>query len=218
MKNIFLIIFVLSASQIFCETTWDDKGKDLYSRKIRYRINDSIKIVIDEKSAMEYRSTTKSLKSYNINIKNSEIEGVFDIVPSGSVEENKSAQDKDEVKYTQTIMGQIKEINDGYITVSGKKSVILNNKRSIVEVNGDVAFGDIKGGMIKSSDIMNQTIRIITLIDNLSEIIGEDNVVVQADLSSDATGDAKKIRYKIDDALRKKLILEYVNKVLNVIF
>lgn len=218
-KSVLFCIFFLSVcfTSLSSETLWDDANGDVYSRKIKFKINDSIKIIINEKSLLDYRSSVKSVKSYSIDIKSDDLVGVFELIPNGSVTENKTGQEKDDFKYSSEIQSQIIEVSDNFVRIRGVKSVSVNNKKSVVEITGDVAFKDIAGNRVNSFDIMNQNLKVTTVIDSsvfpVSDADMEESV---SDLTGDVTNGTGK--YKLTDEKKKELLLKYLNKVLNVIF
>jgi len=92
----FCVIFLLVLTGLSSETLWNDKMSDMYSAKVNFKINESVKIKINEKSVLNYKSTSKTLKSVSIDMKSEDVVGVFELIPEGSIDENKSGQDKDE--------------------------------------------------------------------------------------------------------------------------
>ena len=151
MKKINLIIFIISFSfLLFGDSLWDDRAADIYNRRVYYNKGDSVQILIDEKSAFEYKSSTKSLKSYRLNLSGGELSGLLNFVPTGNVEENKTSQDRDNLKIQSIIQGRIINVKDNYITIFGRKKFSNNNKVSSIEISGDAYLSDIIGNSIVS--------------------------------------------------------------------
>ena len=80
MRKFFLLSLIFGCFFLCAATLWDDAAGDIYSRKIRYRVNDSIKIKIDEKTKLKYTGSSKTLKTASINSQGGELAGVFEIV------------------------------------------------------------------------------------------------------------------------------------------
>lgn len=216
MKKIFSLTILFCCLRVCPVTLWDDALADIYARKVNYKVNDSVKVLIDENSKLSYRSSSKSLKNYSINTESKELVGIFELVPNGSVNEKKDSQEEDEISYFSEIQGQILAINDPFLTVNAAKTVSINNKTSRIELQGDVAFKDLSGNQVRSSDMMNQTLRITTAIENISLPIGEEDLEEIMDTSGDLTLPTG--TYGIRDAKKRELLLSYLNKILNVIF
>ena len=217
MKISIVIFFIFfSANLIFCESLWNDNYADIYSKNVSYKVGDSIKILINENQILNYKSSTKSLKTSSIDIKGGEFNAVLNFLPSGNTNESKNSNDSDSFKISATIVARIDEINNNSISISGTKQITLNNKQSSIVINGVVNFKDINSGIVKSDDIQNFTMRISTLLDNPTEIIGitDLNTVI---LNPDSTTDLRE-EIQLDDNKKRELYLEFINKLLNLIF
>lgn len=208
-----LIILTLT---LISQTLWDDKAADIYSRKINYKEGDSIKVLIDEVTSFKYKSNTKALKNYKLNVKGGEMSALFEFLPEADVEESKTAQESDEMEIVNELQARVTAVGENSIAIEGQKSFIFNNRTSTIEIAGEVSFRDIKSNRVYSRDISNQTLRITTLLENPSSIISS------ADLETvitnpDATTDIKE-ETNLSDAKKEELLLEYFNKLINVIF
>ncbi|MCK4799282.1 MAG: flagellar basal body L-ring protein FlgH [Spirochaetes bacterium] len=219
MKRVIIIsflIFLFFSMFVFADSLWDDRAADIYNRKVYYKIGDSIQILINEQSAFEYKSSTKSLKSYKLNISGGEMSGLMDFVPSGNAEENKNSLDRDNLKIQSVIQARITRVANNYITITGKKQVQINNKISSVEISGDAYLSDIIGNSIFSNKLIDSSLKIISLIENDSKVI-TGNDLINVILNPDATSDIIE-KTMLSDTKKKEMLLEYFNKILNVIF
>ena len=211
--SFFILIFNFNT---FSKSLWDDKASNIYSRKINYAVGDSIQIIITEDSAVEYKTSTKALKTFKIDISGGEMSGVFNFLPKGDVEDNKNSQDSDRLKINSVISARIVQVNDNYVTVRGIKQVSVNNKTSSIDISGDASLQDINGKSILSSKLTNQSLRITTLIDNQNNVITANDLQTVA-ANPDSTTD-KKQTTSLSDAKKRDLLLRYFNKLLNLIF
>lgn len=213
---LFIFLFLITALHIYSESLWDDRATDIYNRKVYYNVGDPIKIVIDERSSMEYRASSKSLKNYQLNVTGGEMSGLLSFVPTANVQENKSGQERDNLSIQNVIQGRITNITDNYVTIRGSKSIGVNNKVNTIIVFGDANFSDIDGNTIYSDMLINPTFRITTLLDNDRVVITDDDLISEI-LSSESTGEELEIT-KLSEEKKKEILLGYFNKVLNVLF
>jgi len=214
---IFLVVFSLFSSIVlFADSLWNDNSAYIYSNKINFAVDDTIQILIDENSAVDYKSQTKSLKSYSLNIQGGEMSALLNFVPKGNVEENNNSQNKDNLKISDVIQGRITAVGGKFVHIAGTKNLTVNNKTNSVQIDGDASFSDINAKTILSSKLTNTRISITTLIDNKSIIISN-NDIETVRLKPDSTTDLT-TETRVKDAKKKELLLQYFNKVLNVIF
>ncbi len=221
----FCVIFLFLLTGLSSETLWNDKMSDIYSVKVNFKINDSVKIKINEKSVLNYKSTSKTLKSVSIDMKSEDVVGVFELIPEGSIDENKSGQDKDEFNYSGELQAKITGISDNFITVSGVKNVSINNKNSKVELSGDVGYKDMRGNVVLSSDIMNLSFKITTAIDSTVIPVSTEDFILETKLETTVNENGETVentvttgKYKISDDKKREFLLNYLNKILNVVF
>lgn len=212
---LFLILFIFSFN-IYSVSLWDDRAGDIYNKKIYYNIGDSIQVVITEDSNYEYKSSNKSLKSYKIDVRGGEISGFFDFIPQGGIEENKTGSERDNLKIKNSIQATVTGINNNIVTLRGTKNLSLNNKLNRITLAGQANIFDIKDNMILSSNLINSTLSITTLLENQNNIITNNDLVTEL-VNPDVTSDTR-TQTKLSDAKRRELIIEYFNKILNVIF
>ncbi len=208
--NIFLLVL------LFSETLWDDNYANIYSKKINYRVGDTLTVIIDEQSSFEYKATNKGLKTYNVNIQGGELSAIFSFLPKGSIEETKNLNDKDNFKIKMTLQGTITAVNGNIVTINATKQLTINNKTGVLQITGDADVKDIKGDTILSQKITNQSLRITTVVDNMNDII-QDNDLVQVVLNPDSTTDRKE-ETRLSEERKRALLIQYFNKILNLIF
>ena len=214
---VFTIAVLLSPS-LYAESLWNDNAANIYSNKVNFRVGDTIRILVDEKSSIDYKSQNKTIKSYDINISGGELTAILNFVPKGSVEESGNSQNKDNLKIETTIQGRVTAIGNNFVTITGTKNILVNNKSNLITITGDASFADVNANSILSSRLINPRISITSLIDNNTNVITA-NDLEEVVTNPDATSDAlKKTETKLKDAKKKELLLNYFNKILNVIF
>ena len=206
MRKFFLLSLIFGCFFLCSATLWDDAAGDIYSRKIRYRVNDSIKIKIDEKTKLKYTGSSKTLKTASINSQDGELAGVFEIVPSADVNESKESSDKDEFEYVAELQGRIIDVKDSYVTVSGSKTISIDNKVSRISIRGDIALSDLKGNTVNASDFMDERLEITTAVENAFLPLTDEDF----DVSSDVI--------VLTEEKKRDLLVKYLNKMLNVLF
>ena len=211
-----IIIPLLFTAYLYSETLWDDKAANLYSLKLNYKIGDPIQVLIEEENSIKYKSGTQSLKTYNLEIKGGEMSAMFDFIPEGKVEETKNSRDNDEFNIVNSVKAVITNISGNIVDISGSKLITLNNKTSSIELTGRVNIRDIVNSTIFSKDVMEKSIRITTLLEN-SEIIISTSDLEKTTVNPDATDDVVE-ETKLNDTKKEELLLEYFNKILNLVF
>lgn len=206
MRKFFFLYMLFNCFLLCSANLWDNQAADVYSRKIRYRVNDGVKIRVDEKTKLKYTSSSKSLKTTSVNSQSGELSGVFEVIPSGDVNESKESSSKDEFEYIAELQGRIIDVKDNYVTVSGSKTVSVDNKVSRISIRGDVALNDLKGNNVNASDLMDERLEITTMIENAYFPLTNEDL----DISSDSI--------VLTEEKKRDLLLQYLNKMLNVLF
>ncbi|OHD14444.1 MAG: hypothetical protein A2Y34_17410 [Spirochaetes bacterium GWC1_27_15] len=213
---ILIVVFSFISVLLFSDSLWNDISANIYSQRVNYRVGDSIEIVIDEQSVIDYKTNSKSLKSFNINLQGGEMTGIFSFLPKGSIEENKNNQDKDNLKIQTTINARVTNVANGYITITGSKTIQINNKTSSFQIAGEANIADIVGKSILSKKLVNPTISITTLFDNKNIVLNQ-NDLQKVRVNPDSTTDLRE-ETRITDQKKQQMLLDYFNKILNVIF
>jgi flagellar basal body L-ring protein FlgH len=219
LKKFFLVLFlIIIFFSIYINTTslWDDKAGDIYNRKIFYNVGDSINIIITESSKFEYKSSTKSLKSYDIDISGGELSGLFNFLPKAYIEEDKNSLDNDSLKIESMLQGRILRVSDNYVTIRGTKRIQMNNKISSITITGDAYYSDIIDNSIISNKMINPTLSLTTLLDNQRRIITERDLFTEV-LNPDSTTDRIETT-KLTEEKKREILLNFFNKILNLIF
>ncbi|HOV13315.1 MAG TPA: flagellar basal body L-ring protein FlgH [Spirochaetota bacterium] len=214
MKRVLFFLFINLS--LFSETLWNDNAANIYNRMINYKVGDTIEIVIEENSSIDYKGTNKTVKSSNINIQGGEMTSILSFLPKGSIEENKNSQNKDQIKITNIVQGRITAVNGETVTINANKSLNVNNKISNVAITGEANFSDISGKRISSKKLINSQINITTLVDNQNIVINQ-NDFERFRVNPDSTTDLREDT-RIRDDKKRQMLLDYFNKILNVIF
>ncbi len=207
----FLLIMLLTA-----ESLWDDRAKDIYSRKINYTAGDSVSVIVTEASSIDYRSNSKTLKTYNFDMTGKELTGLFTFMPKGSADETGNSQSTDNLRINTVIQGRVLRVYNNYVTIQATRQVTIDNKVSTINITGDANMKDISGNSIYSNKLMNPVMAITTLLDNSKTIITPNDLQTTV-INPESTTD-KKTETTLSDAKKRQLMLYYFNKILNVIF
>ncbi|HOJ64073.1 MAG TPA: flagellar basal body L-ring protein FlgH [Spirochaetota bacterium] len=200
----------------FSESLWNDNYANIYAKKINYRVGDTITVIVDEQTTLEYKSNNKGLKTYNVNIQGGELSAIFSFLPKGSIEETKSLNDKDDFKIKMTLQGIITNVTDTRVTINATKQITINNKSGSIQITGVADTKDIVGNSVLSRKLANQTLTITTVVDNLNNII-QDNDLVQVVINPDSTTDRRE-ETRLSEERKRALLIQYFNKILNLIF
>lgn len=217
MKKILLFLFINCLSYtLFSESLWNDNATYIYSQKINYKAGDTVEIVVEETSVIDYKSTNKTDKFSNITITGGEMTTLLTFLPKGNIEESKNSQNKDQFKINTVLQGTITNINNQIVTISASKNVQIDNKSSKVQITGEANISDISGKKISSKKLLNSQISITTLIDNDNIVINQ-NDFEKFRINPDSTTDLREDT-RIRDEKKREMLLNYFNKILNVIF
>ena len=142
----------------------------------------------------------------SVNSQSTELSGVFEVIPSGDVNESKDSSNKDEFEYVAELQGRIIDVKDNYVTVSGSKTISIDNKVSRISIRGDVALSNLKGNNVKAADLMDERLEITTAVDNAYLPLTDEDL----DVSSDVV--------VLTEEKKRDLLVKYLNKMLNVLF
>jgi flagellar basal body L-ring protein FlgH len=211
-----VLLVILSTVFLTSESLWDDTAENLYNRKINYQVGDPVTIHVMEASALSYRSSSKSLKTFSASVSGGEITGIFDFLPQGSVDETKSSNMADDFSIEMTLQGSIQSITGNNAVISGSKSIQVNNKRSSLSISGTVPVSYIKDNAVSSTRIIDTSIQLTTLLDSDIDVITESDLV-KIILNPEATSDIID-KTELREETRQQLLLQYFNSLLNVLF
>ena len=98
------------------------------------------------------------------------------------------------------------DVKDNYVTVSGSKTISIDNKVSRISIRGDVALSNLKGNNVKAADLMDERLEITTAVDNAYLPLTDEDL----DESSDVV--------VLTEEKKRDLLVKYLNKMLNVLF
>ncbi|HPO49047.1 MAG TPA: flagellar basal body L-ring protein FlgH [Spirochaetota bacterium] len=210
------LFFIFVSFTLFSESLWNDVAADIYCKNVSYKEGDTIEIILEENSQIDYKSSSKTSKSLNITLQGGETTSVLDFLPEGGVDENKNSAIKDSFKISNSIQGAISAVNGQTVTISATKNLTLNNKISSIQITGEANFSDIKGKKISSKKLLNSQISIISLSDNKNIVLNSDDFEKYR-LNPDSTTDLREDT-RIRDDKKRQILLDYFNKILNVVF
>ncbi len=215
-KSTILLICFFASISLFPLSLWDDEFKDIYSKKVKYEAGDSVNIVFSENTLIKYKSQSTTFKSNEQSFKSEDLSGVFDLIPKGSGTTSRNSQENDALSINLSIQGEITKKEGSKLTIYAYKSLTVNNKINIIEVQGIASISDIKAGSIKTTFLREGRLRITTLSESDKTIIGPDDITPDI-AAADATGDANQT-INLTDQKKRLLLIEFLNKALNIIY
>ncbi|MBR6200419.1 MAG: flagellar basal body L-ring protein FlgH, partial [Spirochaetales bacterium] len=110
----------------------------------------------------------------------------------------------------------ITAVTDNNVTLVGRKTLTMNNKTSLIEMSGIANMNRIKSGTIMSSDIQDLSLRVTTLLFNANDVLNNDDLVEQR-VNPDATDD-ETTETVVSEEKRRRLFMQYVNQLMNLIY
>ncbi|MCK5268546.1 MAG: flagellar basal body L-ring protein FlgH [Spirochaetes bacterium] len=221
-KYAFIILFFL-VSVIYGESLWKDR--DLYSNRSRLKVGDIIKVVFSHKSIVRYKNESKIGSTTKVTFGKPGIK-IFSFLPNldynTSKDRNIKVDYSTEKEYNTTIAVTIQTIKaNNIITISGNHSVIMNNQLEQIKLTGEVNLSDLAdGNRIYSTDIANLSFEYKGPIPRISNPITTNDLVytTTTNISNGVTNIKSSVLPNLNPELRKKLILQYLNRIAAILF
>lgn len=227
MRRIFFTFILISVfiGILYAETLWDEKG-NIYSTKKQWKVGDSLKIIFNERSLVDYRMSSSDMQKVSAQGRGGQ--GMFiNFLPSlGSSDNFQTSQKvstRNKSQLDTSITVKITAIlPTGNLQIKGRHSIQVNNQLENITISGEVNPKNIKKKKyIYSTDVINATINyqskiikptvikptdfVQTFTTNISVVSGKTQVNITS-------------KYEISEKKKNQLIIEYLNKILSILF
>lgn len=210
---------------IYAESLWDEKG-NIYSTEKMWEVGDSIKIIFNERSLVDYRTANSEMQKVSAQAQGGTgalINFLPSIGGSDNFETTQRASTRNKTQLGANISVQITKIlPTGNLQIEGTHSIIVNNQTENIAITGEVNPKDIKKKKyVYSTDVLNAAINyqskiikpeivkpgdyVQTFTTNISVVSGKTQVNVTS-------------QYSLSDDKKNQLIIEYLNKILSILF
>jgi len=142
-----LILIFIFIGFISAESLWDEDG-GIYSTTKKWKVGDSLKIIFNEKSLVDYRMAVSDMAKVN-----SQGEGgkgmYLNFLPSLGGSDNFSTSQKsstkNESKMNTSITVKVDSIlPTGNLSIKGNHLIQVNNQQESINISGEVNPQDIK--------------------------------------------------------------------------
>ncbi len=206
-------------------TLWKEEN-NIYSKKGIYKVGDTLKIVFDENTLIQYRASTSD--NGKITANSSKANGnLINFLPAlggnDSYQISKKSSTKSSRVFKNKLTVQITKIlKNGNLQISGQHNILINNERESLTISGIVNPSDIKNKKyIYSTDIINPTISYKNYLIQNNIISKKDYVQTYTTNISVVSGVTQRnitVNYEISKNKKNQLILQYLNKILSILF
>lgn len=222
---IILVIGNLLNFNINSKVLWDEEN-NIYSSKKTYEKGDSLKIIFNESSLVDYRINFSEDLNKKANTQAAQ-GNYIDFLPGLGLGDSFNTTQKSSTKnkgiLSKTITIEIIEIQaNNNLKVSGTHSIRVNDAVERIQINGIVNPDDIKNKKyIYSNDIINPAIVYDSKIIKPDIIQDQDYIQTFTTNISVVSGKTQANvtkQYQISDNKKKQLIIQHLNKVLNILF
>ncbi len=219
----FLILFFLGI--IYAESLWNERG-NIYSTSKQWKVGDSIKVIFNERSLVDYRMANSEMQK--VSAQGEGGSGAFiNFLPSlGSSDNFQTSQKystKNKSRLEASITVQVAAVlPTGNLRIKGIHSIVVNNQLENITITGEVNPKDIKKKKyVYSTDIINAAIKYQSKIIKPTVITTGDYVKTFTTNISVVSGKTQMnitSKYEISESKKKQLIIQYLNKILSILF
>ncbi len=206
-------------------TLWDEKNS-IYSSIANYNVGDTLKIIFNEDSLIQYRASSSS--SQKLSTSGLKSSGSFiDFLPPAGGNDAYSTGSKASTKSKKVIKNKItvqisKILNNGNIQISGQHNILINNQNETISITGIVNPKDIKNKKyVYSSDIINPAIVYRNYLVKDFNLTKKDIIQTYSTNISVVSGVTQRNitkQYSLKDKKKQELILQQLNKILSILF
>lgn len=172
-----LLLFLNLNLSLFTETIWNDLSANIYGYNIRINEGSVITIDIDEKMSVSYKANNDSSGNIKLDFTNGDLDKSFAYAPTGSVETQSITRLSDEFELKLRMKGVVDSLNSEIASVTARKSMVLNGKKTELIVQGRVHLKDISNLSVLSSDIIDFDMQFSTFLYNANDVITSDDIV-----------------------------------------
>lgn len=223
--KIILIIFLLIYQTGFTKTLWNEKNS-IYSTKHNYKAGDTLKIIFNEKSIVNYQLAVKETGKAVSTTKagqGTSIQFLPDLSIGNNFETSLKSSTKNKGLLSKSITAKVNKIlNNGNMEISGTHSIKINDTLEQVSIQGIVNPIVIKNKkIVYSTDIINPSIIYKSKIEKPEIIFSKDYIKTFSTNISVVSGKTQfKVtsKYEISEQKKNELIKKYLNKILSILF
>lgn len=223
--KIALLISILINISVHAKTLWN-KDSNIYSTSKQYKTGDSITIIFNEKTLINYQLTLSEEAKTTATAKSPQGPSINFLPDLGSGDNFQTAQKsstKNKGTLSKNITAQIvKVLKNKNLQISGTHTIRINDTLEQVSIQGIVNPKLIKNKKyIYSTDIINPTISYQSQIIKPDIITAKDYIQTQSTNISVVSGKTQvniSTKNELSDPKKKELIIKYLNKILSVLF
>ncbi len=225
-KIISLLLFLLLIfNPAYSKILWNENN-NIYSTKHNYKIGDTLKIIFNEKTLINYQislseenkitTTTKAGQGLSINF-------LPDLSSGDNFQTLQKSSTKNKGILSKRITAQITKIlNNGNLQITGSHSIKINDTLEKVSIKGIVNPKLIKNKrQIFSTDVINPSISYYSKIIKPDIVSAKDYIQSFSTNISVVSGKTQvniTKKYELSEQKKNKLIIKYLNKILSVLF
>ncbi len=233
-----ILLFILVPCLCFSKTLWNEDNS-IYSTKQKYKKGDTLKIIFNEKTLVNYQTSLSEESKKSSAIKGGKgqmINFLPDLGSGDSFQTSEKSSVKNKGSLEKNITAEIIKIdNNGNLEIFGTHSIRVNDTLEQVSVRGTVNPKVIKNKKsVYSTDIINPSISYKSRINKPDIITSKDYIQTSTtNISSTAGANISPqgktnlstqyqtnitSQYQISDKKKNELIIKYLNKVLSILF
>lgn len=227
MKKIFLLLILLfsGTTSLQNEVLWNEEN-NIYSTKKKYKAGDTLKIIFNEKVLVNYRiatSDTGKITATGEGGSGNYINFLPKLGSGNNFQTSQKASTKNKGELRKGITVKIDTIlPDGTLQISGTHSIQINNMLEQISIKGKVNPVDIRNKKyIYSTDVLDPTIIYKSDVIKPPIITAKDYIKTYSTNISVVSGKTQvniTSKYEISENKRNQLIIEYLNKILSILF
>jgi flagellar L-ring protein precursor FlgH len=220
--KLFILIFILYLS---AESLWDERG-NIYSTKKEWKAGDTLKIIFKEDRLVDYRIALSEMQKVSTRGQGG-IGQYINFLPALGASDNFDTSQRVSTKNKSSLQAAItvqilQVLPNGNLQVSGNHSIVVNNQTENIIITGEVNPKDIKKKKyVYSTDIINAAINYQSKIIKPTIIEAKDYIQTFTTNIITVGGVTKTnivSEYTISPEKKNQLILEYLNRILSILF
>jgi len=223
------------------ESLWSPAFKGYLGGSTGLVVGDALVVQIDASSSLTFASSTTDSKNLTLDFTGGQAGDLFSFLPQVRTSGSLSTGGKDSLSLTASFPVLVTAVAaDGTAAVQGSRSIIIQGKNESITVSGSVPPRLVSTkGAINFSQLANARLSYTTLISSANSVLAAaDLQTVTTPAATSATpttaggatvpaapaatattaGAAPQVSLVIPDARKKELLLQYLNRLLDVIF
>ncbi|MDD5067895.1 MAG: flagellar basal body L-ring protein FlgH [bacterium] len=225
-KVVILFILACSVHSLQSESLWNEEN-DVYSNKKKFKVGDRIKIVFNEKSLIDYNLSVSEGSRVTGSAGGGNNVMYFDFLPALSADDSFNISQKSATKNKNTLSTSItvevvQVLTNNNIRISGRHHVKVNDALEQITVSGTVHPDDIRNKKyVNSSDIINPVLTYNSQIAK-QEVLSQKEFTRAYETNRIVVSGQTQVKivpkYEVPDKKKQELILQYLNKILTILF